>query len=122
MNNREIKNITHPLGSPLQARYCQSFLCQFLGLMFTSRVEKQDGLLLVQASDSRINSSIHMFFVFTDLAVIWINSDLRVVDTTLAKSWRPFYIPHVPARYVLEINPMHLEEFSIGDQLEFMHE
>jgi len=90
--------------------------------MFTSRVEKQDGLLLVQSSDSRISSSIHMFFVFTDLAVIWINSDLRVVDKTLAKSWKPFYIPRLPARYVLETDPSRLDEFSVGDQVGFLHE
>ncbi len=90
--------------------------------MFKSHLEKNAGLLLVQNRDSRIDSSIHMLFVFMDLAVIWINSDQIVVDRLLARSWKLAYFPASPARYILEIHPARLDEFHIGDHIEFTHE
>jgi len=83
--------------------------------MFRKTVEKGSGLLLVQGTDSRIDSSIHMFFVFTDLAVFWIDSKMKVVDKVLARSWKPLYIPRTPARYVLECHPEEFPSFSIDD-------
>ena len=80
-----------------------------------------EGLLLVEARDSRIDTSIHMLFVYMDLAVIWINSGYTVVDTVLARSWRPAYAPRQAARYILEIHPSRLNEFKIGDQVEFQN-
>lgn len=112
-----IENRTRPLKSPLRAGYCDSFLCQLRGYTFRSHVSLGEGLLLVQRRDSRLDSAIHMLFVFTALAVVWINSDLEVVDVRLARPWRPAYIPARPARYVLEIAPERLDDFQLGDQV-----
>jgi uncharacterized membrane protein (UPF0127 family) len=60
-----------------------------------------------------------MFFVSFDLAVIWIDSKMQVVDKVLAKSWRPAYFSKQPARYVLEVHPERWEEFQVGDTVEF---
>jgi uncharacterized protein len=116
-----IENKNKPLPAPLQAIYCDSFLCRLRGLMGRSSMDQSEGLLLVEARDSRLDTSIHMFFVYMDLAVIWINSGHTVVDTVLARSWRPAYAPHQAARYILEIHPSRLNEFTIGDQLEFQN-
>jgi uncharacterized protein len=113
----EIQNNTKHLPLPLRAGYCDSFFCRLRGLMFRSKLDQGSGLLLVQPKDSRIDSAIHMFFVFMDLGVIWINSDGVVVDIVLAKAWRPFYSPRSPARYILEIHPTRLDEFKIGDEV-----
>ncbi len=98
-----------------QVQYCNRFFCQLRGLTFRRSIPAAWGLLLVQAQSSRLLASIHMLFVFTDLAVIWLDDDLRVVDKTLAKAWRPFYAPSRPARYVLEMHPRHLDDFSVGE-------
>ena len=87
--------------------------------MFRSSLEHNEGLLLVEARDSRLDTSIHMLFVYMDLAVIWINSQNEVVDIVLARSWRPAYAPRQAARYILEIHPDRLNEFKIGDLVEF---
>jgi uncharacterized membrane protein (UPF0127 family) len=89
--------------------------------MGRSSLDQSEGLLLVEAHDSRLDTSIHMFFVYMDLAVIWINSGHTVVDTVLARSWRPAYAPRQAARYILEIHPSRLNEFTIGDQVEFQN-
>ena len=121
MKTIQLENITRPLPSLLSIVYCDRFLCRLRGLMFRSSLDSDKGLLLVERRDSRIDTSIHMLFVFMDLAVIWINSEKVVVDSVLARSWRPAYAPHQPARYILEIHPDRLNEFKIGDHIEFQN-
>jgi len=121
MQTIHLENKNQPLPSPLHARYCDSFLCRLRGLMFRSNLALDEGLLLVEARESRLATAIHMLFVFMDLAVIWINSEQVVVDTVLARAWRPAYAPHQPARYILEIHPQRLNEFKIGDHIEFQN-
>ncbi len=87
--------------------------------MFTKSLPEHHGLLLVQGSDSRINSSIHMMFMWMDLAVIWVNNELEVVDAVLARRWKLAYLPKQPARYVLEANVAKLGDFNIGDRVNF---
>lgn len=75
--------------------------------------------MLVQQRDSRLEAAIHMLGMLMDLAVIWINTNMQVVDVRLAKRWHPLYIPKFPARYVLETNPERLQDFKIGDEIQF---
>jgi uncharacterized membrane protein (UPF0127 family) len=116
-----ITNLTHSLKDPLHVRLCSSFFCRLRGLMFRSNLKSDDGLLFIGSRDSRLDSAIHMFFVFTNLAVIWIDSHFRVVDSVLASAWHPAYLPAQPARYILEIDPARFQEFTVGDQLEWHH-
>jgi len=114
-----VHNLTHALSAPAQVGFCDSFLCRLRGLMFRSSLGRDEGLLLVEGRDSRLDSSIHMFFVPFDLAVFWIDSSLTVVDKVIAKSWKPAYLPKAPARYILEIHPDRWEDYQIGDKVEF---
>lgn len=114
-----VHNLTRPNTHPIQAHYCSSFICRLRGLTFRRSLPSGDGLLLVQSRDSRVDSSIHMLFVWIDLAIVWINNAQQVVDVQLARRWRPAYLPARPARYVLELSPERLDDFQIGDQLQF---
>lgn len=90
--------------------------------MFKKKISDFEGLLLVQNTDSRINSAIHMLFMKFEIAVIWIDSEYTVVDKTLAKPWKLAIFPVRPARYTLECHPDRLSEFHIGEKLEFSDE
>ena len=114
-----IVNQTHPTENPILAKYCQSFFCQLRGLMFTSDLPENSGVLLVQGTDSRVNASIHMMFMRIDLAVFWINSEFTVVEKVLARRWKLGYVPNSPARYVLETSVTSLNDFNIGDKVSF---
>lgn len=109
------------MDRPLRIKYCDTFLTQLRGFTFHPPLARDEGLLLVGTRDSRLDSSIHMFFVSFDLSVIWINSDMQVVDKVLAKSWRPAYFSKQPARYVLEVHPENEAKFQIGDVVHFQH-
>jgi len=117
-----IENKNRKLDGALQINYCDTFLTQLRGLMFRPRLARDEGLVLVGTRDSRLESSIHMFFVAFDLTVLWVNADMKVVDKVLAKSWRPMYVSKQPAKYVVEIHPERWEDFEIGDEVQFKNE
>lgn len=114
-----ITNSTRALSSALTATYCDTFWCKLRGLTFRKSLANQEGLLLVEKEDSRVNSAIHMVGVYFDLGIVWINDAMRVVDTGIAKKWVGLLTPNVPARYTLEIIPERISEFNVGDQIRF---
>jgi uncharacterized membrane protein (UPF0127 family) len=102
-------------------KYCESFLCRLRGLTFRSPLTRDEGLLLVFGRDSRLDSSIHMLGVSFDLAVFWINNDMQVVDKIVAGAWKPAFFPKSPARYVLEIHASRINDFEIGQTVQFQN-
>jgi uncharacterized membrane protein (UPF0127 family) len=114
-----VRNLDNSEMPPLRVDYCVSFFCRLRGLTFRSHLSPEEGLLLVQKADSRLDASIHMLGVWMDLGVVWINATMKVVDLRLARSWRPLYIPQQPARFVLESDPIRLNDFRLGDEVCF---
>ena len=104
-------------GEPVaKVRWCQSFLCRLRGLTFRRSLEQDEGLLLVERSESRHNTTIHMWMVSFPITAVWLDSDFQVVDMKLAKPWR-VYIPTEPAMYVLEGSAEMMQRLSMGDRL-----
>lgn len=90
--------------------------------MFEKSIASHEGILLKMEQLSRLNASIHMLFMNFDIAVIWLDENLVVSDTTLAKRWRLYYAPSKPSLSVIETHPDRLDDFRIGDQLELFYE
>lgn len=90
--------------------------------MFSRGLDMDKGVILAENRESRVDTAIHMLFMQYDLAVIWLDKGLRVVDKVLAKKWYPFYFPKKPAKYVLELHPSQFSAYAIGDQLSFSDE
>ena len=101
------------------AKWCDGFFSRMRGFTFTKPVAVNQGLVLVHAKDSVLESAITMFFVNYDLGVIWVNDAGEVVDKLVAKAWRPNYAAKAPARYVIEGHPSILEQVEIGDGIRF---
>lgn len=102
-----------------RAKWCQGFWCHLRGLQFTFSLEEGEGLLFVTGSESIINTTIHMLFMFMDIAVVWLDASGKVVDKKLAKPWRLAYAPAKAAQYYVEANPSLLEQVEVGDVLQF---
>lgn len=116
------KDVLHTkTGKPLvkRAKWCDSFASKLRGFTFRRQLQPTDGLVLVEKSDSKLTSSIHMLFVFFDLGVIWVNEAGQIVDQVVAKPWRLSYVPAAPARYVIETHPTVLQQTKIGDHVTF---
>jgi hypothetical protein len=115
----EVRNETSDEVVLGRVRHCADFLCHLRGLTFRRGLEGDEGLLLVNRRENRLDAAIHMFFVFFPIAVIWLDAGGGVVDTRLARPFRPIYVPSAPAKDVLEGPPALLERVDVGDQLRF---
>lgn len=102
---------------PLRVRRCDTFFCRLRGLTFRRALAPDEGLLFEEAAESRLGTSIHMFFVFFPIGVVWLAADGAVVDAQRAEPFRPYYAPQAPAQYFLEARPDVLEWIEIGEQL-----
>ncbi|RMG98603.1 MAG: hypothetical protein D6706_07010 [Chloroflexi bacterium] len=105
-----------------RARWCDTFATKLRGFTWRRALSQDEGLVLVEKEAGRLNTAIHMLFVFFDLAVIWVNEVNEVVDTVLARSWRLSYVPREPARYVIEGHPALLARVQPGDHVRFIME
>lgn len=103
-------------------RLCVSFWCHFKGLQLVRHLPQDEGLLFVNQSESRSSTTIHMFFMFFSIAVIWLDASGKVVDKKIAKPWRPAYAPAAPAQYFIEANVEIADRVEIGDVLKFDEE
>lgn len=114
-----LRNLT--TGETIASRVvrCDTFWRRGRGLMFRLRLGPDDAYLFVENRESVARATIHMFFVFFDIAVIWLDRDKQVVDATLARPFRPYYAPSQPAMYYVEGHPTLLASVSAGDQLDF---
>ncbi len=114
-----LSNLT--TGKTLATRVvrCDTFWRRGRGLMFRSPVGQEEVYLFFEGRESVTRASIHMFFVFFAIAVIWLDRDKRVVDKALARPFRPYYAPSHPAMYYVEGHPSLLSNVSVGDQLDF---
>lgn len=102
-----------------RARLCDNFWTRFRGLQLVMSLPDNEGLLFVTGSESRANTTIHMFFMFFSIGVVWLDGSGKVVDKCFAKPWRPAYAPKSPAQYFIEARPGILEKVKIGDVLRF---
>jgi len=85
--------------------------------MFSKQIPLDQGIILVENKESKINTSIHMMFMNYNLTVLWLDEKLVVVDKVLAKRWFPIYFPKAQAQYVVELHSAQFPNFAIGDQL-----
>ncbi len=116
---RVVRNASNNEIVLAHAKVCSSFWCHLKGLQFSRKLPPDRGLWFINKHESRSQTSIHMFFVFFTIGVIWLDSSGRVVDKALAKPWRPYYAPQSPARDFIEALPGILDRVQVGDQLVF---
>jgi hypothetical protein len=88
--------------------------------MLTKEPPPDGGIMIVESGESKVNATIHMMFMNYDITVLWLDRDLMVVDKVLAKKWKIYYAPQVPAQYILEIHPDRFDDFEIGDKFEVL--
>lgn len=114
-----ISSSRNPKNSLIRIDNCDRFFSKFKGLMFRKSLNQDEGIMLSSFRESVVDSSIHMFFMNFDIAVIWLDSNLLVVDRIVARKWRPYYAPKAPAKYTLEIHPERINDFCLGEKIIF---
>jgi uncharacterized membrane protein (UPF0127 family) len=113
-----IKNLTSGKMIATEVKWCDTFLSKGRGLMFRRAIGEDEAFVFAESRESIGLTSIHMFFVFFPIAVLWLDTERKVVDKVLARPFRPYYAPQRPAQYFIEGHPNILDKVRIGDQLE----
>lgn len=116
MKTVKLENTSSP-DTVVNVKYCDFFWSKFIGLMFSKELKLDHGIILVEDSETRMNTSIHMMFMNYDLTILWLDKELVIVDKVLARKWVPFYFPKKPAQFVVELHRSKFSEFSLGDKL-----
>jgi uncharacterized membrane protein (UPF0127 family) len=107
-----------------QVVLCDRFWSRLRGLMFRRALASGEAYVFVSRRESVAEASIHMFFVFFPISVLWLDGQRRVVDSSLAKPFHPYYAPRKAALYTVEAGPELLchsdgSRVRVGDQLDF---
>lgn len=97
-------------------KFCKSQISKTVGLMFRRKPKA-----LVFAFDNEKIVSLHMFFVFFPIDIIYLNKNKEVVE--LKKDFKPFslYKPRKKAQYIIELPAATIQKTrtSIGDKIRF---
>ncbi len=120
----KVANQSKSLVISEDAEIAQSFLSRLRGLIFSERKD----IVLISPKEDIASSSIHMFLMKFPIDVLWLNSNMLVVDIRRkilpfnifdTKTWR-IYRPRNPAKYVIELGIGELGTTEIGDKIEFI--
>lgn len=115
-----ILNLTTNQIIARQVRLCDTPPARGRGLMFRRPLAEDEALLFVLPSESIADASIHTFFVFFPIAVIWLDQERRVVDVKKIRSFRLRHAPAKPARYVVEGHPRLAGKVQVGHRLSWI--
>ncbi|AEC52711.1 hypothetical protein PNA2_1796 [Pyrococcus sp. NA2] len=98
-----------------EVKIADNFFKRAFGLMFR---KPRYVLIFVLPIESRINASIHGFFMRETIDVIFLNSGFKIVDLTRLRPWR-IYTPKAPAKYIIEGPTGLIKELSaeVGDKI-----
>jgi uncharacterized protein len=111
-----LKNKRNKKILEMHPKFCKNNFSKGLGLMFS---KKPKTLIFVFNKEKII--SLHMFFVFYPIDVLFLNKNKKVVQ--LKENFKPFkiIIPKKPAKYIIELpnNTIKKTNTKIGDILSF---
>ncbi|MEA4956782.1 hypothetical protein SDC9_28869 [bioreactor metagenome] len=103
-------------------KFADSYLSRLKGLMFEKRL---DYILIIKTAkkNTKFYSSIHTFFMYINIDVIFLNENKEVTETTCISPWK-IYKPRHRATYIIELKKGSIEKnrIKIGDKLDFVCE
>lgn len=113
-----LKNITKNIVLVDTARFLKNSLAKGIGLMF-SKALYDEAFIFVFKTEKVI--SLHMFFVFYPIDVLFLDKDNNVVE--LRENVRPFSFltPKKKAKYVIELpkDIIRKTKTEVGDRINF---
>ena len=110
-----IKNTTKNKVIATDFKLCYDNFSKFIGLMFS---RKQNRALILKFNQENI-ISLHMFFVFYPIDVLFLDKNKIVVDKK--ENFKPFtvYKSKKKAMYAIELPDGNIKKTEIGDKIKF---
>ena len=113
-----LKNKTRNIILTKKVNFCSSAFSKFRGLMFSKEI-KDKALVFVFDEEKKV--SLHMFFVFYPIDVLFLDKNKKIVE--LKKNFKPFrtHVPNKKAKYVVELpnNTIEKTKTEVNDEIVF---
>src|SRR3989344_681054 len=95
-----IKNLSKKIILAEKYRICRDSFSKSLGLMF---LKKREDFALVLAFDKEKRISLHMFFVFYPIDVLFLDKNKKIIE--VKRNFKPFtvYNSRKKAKYAVEL-------------------
>ena len=100
-------------------RVCNG-LKSFIGLRFSKQLKDNEAVLIEGRSESIIDSTIDMLFVFYSIDVLWLDKNKKIVD--IKKNVKPFTLfsaPRKAAKYIVELRKGIGDRYKLNQTLTF---
>lgn len=113
-----IKNISKKKKIISSHRIADNMFSRAKGLMFSRQKDFDYGLIFDLERETKIGASIHMFFVFFPINLVFLDSNKRIIDLKLGlKPWQ-MTKPKTKCRYIIELPVEYGKKFfSVGDRI-----
>lgn len=99
-------------------KVADTILSRAFGLMFSKKSNFNYGLVFDLKRESVFGASLHMFFVFYPINVVFLDKDKKIVD--IKENFKPFslYSTKKQCRYLIEL-PITIDKsyYSINDRV-----
>jgi uncharacterized protein len=105
------------LKKSVKIRHANSFFAKLKGLMFERKKNFNYCLIFDMKKQAKFRNSIHMFFVFFPILVLFCDNEKKVVDKKILKPFCPLYIPKKPARYILEMPTKFENKIKLDEKI-----
>jgi len=119
LNSKKSKGLENLNEFLSKAKLCKNHFSKALGLMFS---RKNKTLIFIFDKEKII--SLHMFFVFYPIDVLFLDKNKKVVQ--IKENFKPFriMIPKKPAKYIIELpnNTIKKTNTKVGDTIRFKNE
>ena len=94
----------------------KSIFFKLKGLMFSKKLNYNECIMFEFHKDENI--MIHMFFVFFNIDVLWLDKDFKILEIKQnIKPFTPLIKPRYSARYLIETLGNSASNLSTGDKL-----
>jgi uncharacterized protein len=113
-----LRNITQNKIISNEIKIADNFFKRAKGLMFSSKKSFNYSLIFNLERNTIIGASIHMFFVFFKINLIFLNENKEIIE--IKKNLKPFqiYNPKNYCRYIIELPvDFDIKYLNIGDIL-----
>ena len=114
-----VRNLTTKKVLTKKAKLCKSHFSKTIGLMFSKKI-RDKSLVFMFNKESFV--SLHMFFVFFSIDIIFLDKNKTVVDLKHnVKPFTPLILPKKPAKFVIECpsSTIKKSKTKIGHRLDF---
>jgi len=100
-------------------RYLTSVWQISRGLMFAGKKKIEQGVCLVMPAikDVKFGASVTMYFCFSEMDILFVNSKMKVVDKVTLKPWVTSYTPKEECKYVFESSKGKFKDIKIGTKI-----